>query len=34
MLLLGGLWLAIGGEPWEFGAALVAVAGIYLISRR
>ena len=34
LLLLGGLWIGVGGEPWEAGAVLLALAGGYLLLRR
>ena len=34
LLLLGGVWLALGAEPWWAGAALLAGAAGYLLARR
>jgi len=34
LLLLGGLWIGVGGEPWEAGALLLGLAGSYLLLRR
>ena len=34
LLVLGGLWLALGGDPWWPGAALLASSALYLLARR
>ena len=34
VLVLGGLWLALGADPWWAGALLASGAGAYLLARR
>jgi len=34
VLVLGGLWLAMGAEPWWTGAALLSGTVAFLLMRR